>query len=154
MAYYGEDFHESELIRILKTDENEGTNLKEIVDFLNSQGLKTSLKQHMTINELRSYIDRNIPVIVLIQAWGEENDFARNYKDCWDDGHFVVVIGYTVKDIILSDPALFTRGYIPISEFTDRWHDYDEGNTRTYQLGLAVYGKTPKFEQNTLERIR
>jgi predicted double-glycine peptidase len=154
MAYYGEDFRESELIDLLKTDKNEGTYLKEIVKFFTSQGFSTTLKQNMTVQELCSYIDRKIPVIVLIQAWGKEADFGNNYKNSWDDGHFVVVIGYTDKDLLFSDPALFNTGYIPISEFTDRWHDYDEGETKTYQLGLAVYGKTPKFGTNDIERIK
>ena len=153
MAYYGEDYRESQLIDSLKTDNNDGTYLKEIVKFFNTQGFRTDIKQKMTVGELIRYIDRNIPVIVLIQAWGDEKDFRNNYRNCWNDGHFVVVIGYTDKNIIFSDPALFTSGYIPIKEFADRWHDVD-GDKKTYQVGLAVYGRTPRFAQACLERIK
>jgi len=153
MAYYGEDYRESQLIDLLKTDKNDGTYVKDIVKFINSQGLSTHLKQHMTKHELFSYIDKDIPVIVLIQAWGNETDFKNHYKDCWNDGHFVVVIGYTEENIICSDPALFQVGFIPIAEFMDRWHDYDEADKKTYQLGLAVYGKKPAFIMKNLERI-
>jgi predicted double-glycine peptidase len=152
MAYYGEDFRESELIGLLKTGKDEGTYIKDIVRFLHYQGLSTDVKHKMTTADLFGYIDRNIPVIVLIQAWGAEDDFKNHYKDCWNDGHFVVVIGYTEKDVLISDPALFNVGYIPISEFVDRWHDVDE--VKTYQFGIAVYGKSPKFSRDRFERIR
>jgi predicted double-glycine peptidase len=153
MAYYGEDFRESELIDLLKTDKDEGTYVKDIVKFFDLKGFSTNVKQNMTTDDLFSYIDKHIPVIVMIQAWGNELDFKANYKDCWNDGHFVVVIGYTNKDILFSDPALFNTGYIPIPEFVDRWHDYDEGETKIYQLGIAVYGKEAKFVRQKFERI-
>jgi hypothetical protein len=49
MAYYGEDFRESELIAMLKTDTGKGTYIKDIVKFLHYQGLTTQLKHNMTI---------------------------------------------------------------------------------------------------------
>jgi hypothetical protein len=73
----------------------------------------------MTMHELFGFIDKEIPVIVLI-----------------------------------SDPALFNTGSIPISEFLDRWHDVDEGEIRTYQVGVAVYGKKPFFSHKQMERFR
>jgi predicted double-glycine peptidase len=154
LAYYGKDYRESQLIELLKTDKDEGTYVKDIVNFFRSEGLTTDVKQHMTKNDLYNYIDRNIPVIVLIQAWGKESDFNNHYRNTWNDGHFVVVIGYTGNDIVCSDPALFKPGYIPVQEFMDRWHDYDEGEIKTYQLGLAVYGKEPSFDLKNLERIK
>jgi hypothetical protein len=42
----------------------------------------------------------DVPVIILIQAWGSEKDFKNGYLDCWNDGHFVVVVGYTDKMIL------------------------------------------------------
>ncbi len=152
MAYYGEDFRESELIALLKTSKDEGTYIKDIVAFFHYKGFSTKEKHKMTTDELFGYIDKNIPVIVLIQAWGSEKDFQNHYRDCWNDGHFVVVIGYTEKKVLISDPALFNVGYIPVAEFVDRWHDIDE--VKTYQIGIAVYGKEPKFIHESLERIK
>ncbi|MEI7980985.1 MAG: C39 family peptidase [Bacteroidota bacterium] len=153
MAYYGDDFRESELIDLMKTSKDKGTYIKDIVKFLHYRGLSATIKHEMTTHELFSYIDENIPVIVLIQAWGNENDFKNRYKECWDDGHFVVVVGYSDKNILISDPAIYNTGYIPISEFIDRWHDFDEGDTKTYQLGIPVFGKKPKFNREELIRI-
>jgi len=154
MAYYGKDFRESELIDLLQTDKDEGTLVKDIVKFFNSQGLSAVVKENMTTSELFSYIDKSIPVIVLIQAWGNETDFVNNYKNTWNDGHFVVAIGYTNKDVLFSDPALFNTGYIPIPEFSDRWHDYDEGETKTNHLGIAVFGQEAKFVRKEVIRIK
>jgi predicted double-glycine peptidase len=154
MAYYGLDFRESQLIDSLKTNENDGTLVGDILRFLHSQGFLTEVKEHMSKNDLFSYINKNIPVITLIQAWGEESDFNRHYAETWDDGHFVVVIGYSAKNIICSDPSMFKTGFIPIPEFMERWHDYDEGETKTYHLGIAVYGKEPKYVRKDLQRIR
>jgi len=139
---------------LLKTEKSEGTYTKDIVKFLHRQGLSAKIIHRMSTGQLFGYIDKGIPVITLIQAWGNESDFLKHYKDTWDDGHFVVVIGYTDKDVLISDPALYTTGYIPIAEFMDRWHDVDEGNTKTYQLGIPVYGRQPKFSHKQVERIR
>jgi len=153
MAYYGEDFRESELIYLLNTSKDKGTYIKNIVKFLHHQGFSATIQYKMTIDELFSYIDENIPVIVLIQAWGKEADFKNNYKDRWEDGHFVVVVGYTDKNILISDPSIYNTGYIPISEFVDRWHDFDEGSIKTYRPGIPVSGKKPKFKNKEFVRI-
>ncbi len=153
MAYYGEDFHESELISMLKTDTSEGTYVRDIRKFFHYNGFTARVAQNMTIGELERYIDRGIPVIVLIQAWGAETAFRKEYKDVWEDGHFVVVIGYTDRDILFSDPSLYNPGYIPKAEFLNRWHDLDEGTKRTFQLGIAVYGRKPMFHHDELVRI-
>jgi predicted double-glycine peptidase len=154
MAYYGKDFRESQLIDLLQTDKDEGTLIRDIVKIFNSEGFSTDVKENMTTSDLFGYIDKNIPVIVLIQAWGSETDFMNNYKNCWNDGHFVVAIGYTNKEVFFSDPALFNTGYIPIPEFLDRWHDYDEGDNKTNHLGIAVYGQEVKFVQKEVIRIK
>ncbi len=153
LAYYGVDFRESQLINLMKTSKDNGTYIKDIVGFLHFHGLSATVKHKMTINELFGYIDNNIPVIVLIQAWGKERDFKNHYKECWDDGHFVVVVGYTDENVLISDPATYNTGYIPISEFADRWHDFDEGDTKTYHIGIPVSGKKPKFKKDELVRV-
>jgi hypothetical protein len=48
------------------------------VEFLHYQGFSTIEKHKMTTAELFRYIDKNIPVIVLIQAWGSDMDFKNH----------------------------------------------------------------------------
>jgi len=153
MEFYGEDFRESDLIKILKTNDEDGTYVKNIVKFFHYHGLTTETEQYMSLDTLLSYIDEKIPVITLIQAWGTEFQFKKRYVNSWEHGHFVVVIGYTDDYILISDPALYDVGYIPIHEFVTRWHDYDE-NIKTYQLGIAVFGKKSTFDRDKMERIK
>jgi ABC-type bacteriocin/lantibiotic exporter with double-glycine peptidase domain len=68
MQYYGADFREMDLARILESDPENGTYVSHIVDFFHSQGLKAVVKQKMTIRDLIERINRDIPVIIMIQA--------------------------------------------------------------------------------------
>jgi predicted double-glycine peptidase len=154
MEYYGQDYREMDLALILKSDPEQGTYVKNIVGFFHQHGLKAIVKQKMTIRELIGQTNRNIPVIIMLQAWGSTESFEKNYHNDWDHGHFVVVIGYTSDSILIADPALFNTGYIPKSELKGRWHDTDKGNTKTYQLGISVCGKKPKFDKDKLERVK
>jgi ABC-type bacteriocin/lantibiotic exporter with double-glycine peptidase domain len=154
MEYYGEDFREMDLAYILKSDPEEGTYVRNIVEFFHHHGLKAVVKQGMTISELEGQINRNIPVIIMLQAWGNTQDFEKEYRKNWGNGHFVVVIGYNSDSILIADPALFNVGYIPKQELKSRWHDTDENEVKTYQLGISVYGKKPKFDKDKLERVK
>ncbi|MCX6246013.1 MAG: C39 family peptidase [Bacteroidetes bacterium] len=154
MEYYGEDYREMDLAEMLKSDPEHGTYVKNIVEFFHKHGLKAVVRQKMTVHSLIKQIDRKIPVIIMIQAWGSRENFEKNYRHDWEDGHFVVVIGYTADLILIADPALFNTGYIPKAELKARWHDTDEGDTRTYQLGISVYGKKPRFDEDKVERVK
>ena len=154
MEYYGQDYREMDLAHILKSDPEQGTYVKSMVEFFHHHGLKAVVKQKMTISDLIEQINRNIPVIIMLQAWGSSESFKKNYRYDWDDGHFVVVIGYTGDSILIADPALFNVGYIPKSELNGRWHDTDKGNIKTYQLGISVYGMKPKFDKDKLVRVK
>jgi hypothetical protein len=54
MAYYGEDFRESELIDLLKTDKDDGTYVKDIVKFFQNKGFSADIRQNMTTDDLFS----------------------------------------------------------------------------------------------------
>jgi len=52
-----------------------------------------------------------MPVLVAIQAYRSDERIA--WEDCWDDGHYVVVIGYDQNNIYFEDPSLLgSVGYI------------------------------------------
>jgi hypothetical protein len=53
----------------------------------------------------------------------------------------------------VADPALYNTGYILKKDLPVRWHDTDEGDKKTYQLGISVYGRKPRFDDDTLERV-
>lgn len=49
----------------------------------------------MSLADLEAYINLQIPVIILIQAWKEDDSIP--WANDWDDGHYVVVIGYDAR---------------------------------------------------------
>lgn len=70
LLYYGIKVLTSDLIRLLKTNENDGTSLQSIKDTLETYRLKYN-GQEMTTTILKEYIDLKIPVMLLLQAWAE-----------------------------------------------------------------------------------
>lgn len=148
--YYGEDYREMDLVKMLKATPDNGTDLQPIMDFFISKNFKIDIKERMTIPELKAYIDQGIPVILMLQAWVRDTTELRG----WDNGHFSVCIGYTRNELLFADPSLYDIGYIPVDKLESRWHDLDVGDKKYYQLGIAVYGKLPKFNLERIEEIK
>lgn len=148
--YYGEDYREMDLVKMLKATPDSGTGLQPIMDFFVAKNFKIDIKERMTIPELKSYIDQDIPVILMLQAWVKDTAELRG----WENGHFSVCIGYTRNELLFADPSLYDIGYIPVSQLEARWHDIDIGDKKYYQLGIAVYGKKPKFNLERIEEIK
>lgn len=148
--YFGEDHREMDLVKILRTTPDEGTFLQPIIEFFKKSKYRIDVREHMTVDDLQKYIDRNIPVILMIQAWSKD---VSEY-DGWTNGHYTVCIGYTRNELLFADPSLYDIGYIPKNELPDRWHDIDVGEKKYYQLGIAVYGKKPKFKLEKIEKIK
>jgi len=96
LCYYGIEFDEAEMVEKLRTDKEEGTRIRNLIWFARSLGLKVQARQ-MTIADLKAWIDRKAPVILLIQAW---TDDAIDLSQTWDQGHYVVAIGYDDESLL------------------------------------------------------
>ena len=142
LAYYGKDIKEEDLMDKLSTSETYGTDPNNIISYLKKNKLKVNCISFMTIEKLKSYVDKKIPVIVLIQAWAADK---KEYKETLDNGHYVVVIGYTNNKIFFEDPSIYERGYLTYNEFESRWKDVARDGTIYRKYGMAVYGEEPKF---------
>ena len=107
---------------------------------------------------LLGYIDRGIPVICSIQAWGDEK---ADYYAKDDNGHYVVAIGYDETHLYFMDsvanheksPANPRYGYLTRTEFLKRWHG-DEGFKNKPEVykrnGMVIHpdpAKTPPLLQ-------
>ena len=88
----------------------------------------------MNINDLRGGIDRGFPTLLTLQAYRES---SRPYRKLWDDGHWVVAIGYDDRRILFEDPSAFHRTWLADVELSERWHDVDRGR-RIWQWGCTV----------------
>lgn len=129
----------------------EGTPPENIIRTAVELGLSVNTKQYMTIRELRSYLDQGIPVICLIQAWGD----AEYYKTHDYDGHYVVAIGYTDDKIYFMDPSIKgSHGFLKNAEFMARWHDEETDGAKTVQCGIAIWKPTKDKKKQDLLRVR
>lgn len=139
LAYYGVDKRIDELIILTKSSEN-GTPPENIVEAARQLGFQAQLKENMTLNDLESYLDQGIPVIINCQAWRESEI---PWSEDEEDGHYMVVIGIDQKNVYLEDPKVMgSRGMIPCQEFLDRWHDQSTRNPKIkyYHLGIIING--------------
>lgn len=133
-----------------KTDKN-GTPPQNLIRTALELGLSVSTKQYMTLKELRDYLDRSIPVICLIQAWGDQE----NYKNHDYDGHYVVAIGYTDDKIYFMDPSIKgSHGFLANNEFLARWHDEEVDGTKTIRCGIALWKPTKDKRKQQLRKAK
>lgn len=121
LAYYGTDTFLDTLVNMTNTTEN-GTLPEDIAQAARDSGFTAEVKENMTLKELQDNINQGIPTIVLCQAWGDNT--TGNWTNHTGDGHYLVVIGMDEENIYVEDPAILgSRGYIPLQEFLERWHE-------------------------------
>ncbi len=138
LMFYGDEFLESDLAKLLKANPQEGTAYAEMKRFSESKGYNVQVYKDMKVSELKELLDAGKPVICLIQAWPERKV---NYKTDWDDGHYVVAIGYDDGNVYFMDPStLGNYTYIPTDEFLTRWHDMDS-KVKLNHFGMVVQKK-------------
>jgi predicted double-glycine peptidase len=149
LGYYGFDPYEKQIITAMGTT-LAGTDPKGFPKAAKKFDLKADVKEHMTIDEVKERLDKKIPVILDIQAWGDKKD----YTDEWDDGHYVVAIGYDKEGFYLMDPSQIGYSYVSSEELKKRWHDIlIDNKTKFFDMGIAVSGKEPKFKYNAVKTI-
>lgn len=144
LAYYGTDTSLTELVNRTNTTEN-GTLPEDIAQAARDSGLTAEVRENMTLQDLHQNIDQGVPTIVLCQAWRDNT--TGNWTNNTGDSHYLVVIGMDDQNIYFEDPAILgSRGYIPLQEFLERWHDQylnpETGNNTTVtHLGIVVTGE-------------
>lgn len=145
LTYYGIDADAEDVMDIAGSREDSGTHPGGIKGVLHSYGLMFEEGQ-MSVKELKQFIDQKIPVIILLQAWADDPHV--DWQDDWDDGHYVIAIGYDKKKMYFQDPSASHRTYLYYPELEMRWHDRDDDGTVYDHWGLAVFGKRPNFHFN------
>lgn len=148
LAYYGIDSNEIDLIKLAGTNEKYGTPIKGIKKVAKHFGFKLIMKS-LTIAELKKYLDKDKPVLLLLQAWS--NKKIKNWQNHWDHGHFTVAIGYDKDKIYFEDPYTSVRTYLNYKELLKRWHDIDNQSQTKYQnLGIIFYGKPKTYSSKQI----
>jgi predicted double-glycine peptidase len=149
LGYYGYDPYEKQVMNALGTTLG-GTDPDDFPKAAKKFELQAKLKENMTIDDVKKNIKNKVPVVLGIQAWGEKED----YSEEWDDGHYVVAIGYDKEGFYLMDPSQMGYSYVSFKDLEKRWHDRMKDNKIKFvHLGIVVSGKEPKFEYNAVKPI-
>ncbi len=148
LGFYGEDINEGDLAKLLKTDDKEGTDYNEIVALAKSKGYQVKVFKNMSLSDLKKQLDKKMPVLCLIQAWATKKvDYATD----WEDGHYVVAIGYDKNRIIFMDPStLGNYTYIKTKDFLKRWHDKNSKESLNH-FGLTIKKKQRPYSSDSIK---
>ncbi len=155
MFYYDRsmDFLENALAKELKSNDVDGTLVKEMVLFSESQGFKVTTHYNWTLDALKASIDKGVPVMVLLQAWADLEAPGHDYKTDWEDGHFSIAVGYDQDNIYFMDPSTFGHyTFISLKEFLERWHDVD-GAEKVFNFGMTITKGDPWYEGDLILKM-
>jgi predicted double-glycine peptidase len=151
--YYGKDLdNEKEFRDLCNAGKTKGSHPEEIVRAANLFGFDAEIKEDMSIQELTNYIQNRIPVIVAIQAWGNEKDPQKRMEDYSNlkDGHYVIAIGFNDDNIYFEDPSVKgSRTILSKQEFLKRWIDKESYPEKIVtRLGIIIRSnEKPKDKQ-------
>jgi len=129
LHHYNKKVSERELFKRLEcTPENGVTPLK-IIEVAKYYGLKPEFKQ-LTTKDVQKLTDMDIPIILMVQSRN------RNYD--YDDGHYIVAVGYDKEGILVYDPLDDNKKTrIRYAELPNVWYDWMDGKMLRY-YGIVV----------------
>ncbi len=120
LEYYGIEKAEEELATLAGTNEETGTDDKALQRVLESFGLKVTIKNEASFEDIQSWLDKEVPVIV---DW-----FTRGRADYPDsavaDGHYSIVVGLDDGFIYLQDPEIGSLRKLARNDFMKVWFDF------------------------------
>ncbi|MFA6075741.1 MAG: C39 family peptidase [Negativicutes bacterium] len=152
LYYYGIEIREDKLEHALHAEEY--AHASDIIKYTCEQpGLTAKSEQQMTMQKLEQYIDKKVPVMVCLQAWPDNPMTIETYQKDWEDGHWVVIIGYDKTNIYMMDPStLGNYAFVPRAEFEARWHDYEDDLTKPFiHYGIIITSnKPPTYNLNVI----
>jgi predicted double-glycine peptidase len=139
---------EEALYAPFETTEHGGTEPEPMAAFLRARGLDSVYRTgDVTLAELERAVDAREPPIVDLQAW--RDDERKPWRETWDAGHYVVMVGYDAENLFFADPSVLTTGeyaFFPRSELDERWHDLaGTREVRVDRMVIFVRGGRPTW---------
>ncbi|MDD2732251.1 MAG: cysteine peptidase family C39 domain-containing protein [Candidatus Pacebacteria bacterium] len=116
LDYYSISKSEAEIAKASGATRQKGVSIDGLVKAARHFGLHTFVKKNSSLDDLRYFVKRKIPVIV---DWFFE-----------DEGHYSVVVDIDKKNIVLMDPSLrkiliyIRRRKMPLDKFFRIWFDF------------------------------
>lgn len=151
LTYYGYDIREEEIMRMAGTTEENGTSPSGLMSVAKKYGIPNEFHENLTIDFLKKCIDNGFPVIISLQAWVDDPDRI-DWNNTWDEGHYVIAIGYDNRRIYFEDPSSTKRTSLTFEELDERWHDIEEDGKKYYHHGIIFKG-IPKYRYNDIEHM-
>ncbi|HWQ20504.1 MAG TPA: C39 family peptidase [Methanotrichaceae archaeon] len=148
LAYWGIDIEEGELMKLLNTTPDYGTDFNDMARVAQNMGLEADLRENLTLEDLNRSIKEGVPPIIDCQSWRGLAYSNTSWAEDWYDGHYMVVLGIDEDNVYFEDPyTLGHRGFMPCQEFLERWHNpggsapsYSE---KDYHVGIFIRGDKP-----------
>ena len=141
------DVDEAQLMELLHTNSEVGTNPQDTVNGACSLGSDAQVVENLTLDQLERLTADGNPVIALGQMWRSEREFDRPLEDVWDNGHYVVVLGVDKDYYYLQIPTFKWARFRPAEELRGplaSGHGREfEKNPKLIHLGIVVRGKRP-----------
>ncbi len=110
LGYYGVNKSESALAKLSGATRSRGVDAKNLLRVSVKLGFKGRVKDYASINDIKRYVKRDIPVIV--------NWFSH------DDGHYSVAVGLDRRYIYLQDPEIGKIRKLNLEVFKRVWFDF------------------------------
>jgi predicted double-glycine peptidase len=145
--------HESDLYLPLQTTREGGTEPQPIAAFLNTlPGFRAEYRHaDVTLGDLERAIDARQPPIVDLQAW---RDDEAPWRETWNAGHYVVMVGYDHERAFFMDPSTMTPGgyaFLSRTELDERWHDLAGDHDSPIER-MAIFVRGSSVPQEADER--
>ena len=149
LSYWGMDFDEEALMRLLGTNAEVGTFPEDIVRGARSVGLDAEAREGLTLEDVRQFTAQGHPVIALAQVWRSQRDTPASATDEWDCGHYIVVLAIDDDYVYFQDPYIrMGKGFVPRKTFEDHWHQIMGGrklarSSELMHLAIFIRGEVP-----------
>lgn len=151
LNYYGfDEVTEDEMSDELKSAPVRGTRPESFIRVAKKYGLNANSVMHTSINNIIQSIINHNPVIVNVQAWSDSDDI--DYTENYNNGHYVVAIGFQDDKIIFADPSCLYRTFLTLEELERRWHDKETEEEYTDHLAIFFVGK-PDFSYSKIKHM-
>jgi len=151
LVYYGFDVREKDIMDLAGTSAHDGTPIKGFKKVAKHYGLKSKVRK-LTIENVKKYIAKRVPVIIDLEAWSEKKKV--DWEDDWQDGHYVVAIGYDRDKFYFEDPSSVHRTFLTFVELQKRWHDQDpKTKKKLVNIGIIISGRKPDYHPERAEHM-
>lgn len=135
LTYFDKHFGEDELAKLCKTTPDIGTTHAQMISGAEAVGAKVESKNEAALDDLRRYVEDDVPVIV---GWWSKTE-----------PHYSVVYEVGKTRIFMMDPDTESGIRImPLEEFESIWHDTDGGPDHPVKRWMmAVTNWKPPVEE-------